>query len=191
MVSAPVRTASTSEDVYRFDADPAASSTQSTVELVVELSQLEYAVRACQSHRARGAVAWADVDLGSLMKRKHAVHGALRSRGLNFPEVSFDRPPISEVGIEIAQNGATPHEFSGPGEVDAQARVEELQRALTTRTIIGNAVGILMERQKISADDAFDMLRAASNVTNRKLHDIAADLCETGGLPQGGPRGMV
>ena len=44
---------------------------------------------------------------------------------------------------------------------------------------------------KPSAASAFDMLRAASNVTNRKLRDIAADLCENGGLSQGGPRGMV
>ncbi len=51
-----------------------------------------------------------------------------------------------------------------------------LREALETRTVIGQAQGILMARQGIGADDAFDILRRASQRTNRKLRDIAAEL---------------
>lgn len=51
-----------------------------------------------------------------------------------------------------------------------------LQRALETRTVIGQAQGVLMARQNITAQEAFDILRRASQRTNRKLRDIAADI---------------
>lgn len=51
-----------------------------------------------------------------------------------------------------------------------------LRRALETRTIIGQAQGVLMARQGITAEDAFDILRRASQRTNRKLRDIATDI---------------
>lgn len=51
-----------------------------------------------------------------------------------------------------------------------------LQEALETRTIIGQAQGMLMVRERISADQAFDILRRASQRTNRKLRDIAGEL---------------
>ena len=51
-----------------------------------------------------------------------------------------------------------------------------LREALETRTVIGQAQGILMARQKIGAEDAFDILRRASQRTNRKLRDIAAEM---------------
>lgn len=53
---------------------------------------------------------------------------------------------------------------------------DTLQQALETRTVIGQAQGILMARQHIDAAAAFDVLRRASQRSNRKLRDIAADL---------------
>jgi GAF domain-containing protein len=53
-----------------------------------------------------------------------------------------------------------------------------LRKALETRTIIGQAQGVLMARQGIEADAAFDILRRASQRTNRKLRDIAAEIVE-------------
>jgi len=47
---------------------------------------------------------------------------------------------------------------------------------LSTRDVIGQAKGILMERQRLSAGDAFDLLRRASQRLNRKLADIAEHL---------------
>lgn len=63
-------------------------------------------------------------------------------------------------------------------------RVEaELRAAIETRDVIGQAKGILMERFKISQDEAFSLLVAASQYTHRKLHDIADELARTGDLP--------
>lgn len=53
-----------------------------------------------------------------------------------------------------------------------------LREALASRDVIGQAKGILMGRQGISADDAFDVLRRASQRLNVKLRDLARDLSE-------------
>ena len=55
-----------------------------------------------------------------------------------------------------------------------------LEVALLTRDIIGQAKGILMERYRITADEAFERLRAASQHKNRKLRDLAEELASTG-----------
>jgi hypothetical protein len=62
-------------------------------------------------------------------------------------------------------------------------REAALHRGLSTRDVIGQAKGILMERQRLSAGDAFDLLRRASQRLNRKLVDVAEHLTETGELP--------
>jgi GAF domain-containing protein len=56
---------------------------------------------------------------------------------------------------------------------------EQLQEALTSRAVIDQAKGILMERTGCDADQAFELLRQASQRMNRKVRDIAADLCRT------------
>ncbi|EFL28276.1 antar domain protein [Streptomyces himastatinicus ATCC 53653] len=59
---------------------------------------------------------------------------------------------------------------------------DQLQQALSTRHTIGEAMGILMERLKISEDDAFSVLRRVSQERNIKLRDIARQVCESGGI---------
>lgn len=63
--------------------------------------------------------------------------------------------------------------------VDARA-AGNLTEALRTRTVIGQAQGLLMERERITADQAFDVLRKASQQMNIKLREVAATLVETG-----------
>lgn len=63
-------------------------------------------------------------------------------------------------------------------------REAALHRALSTREVIGQAKGILMERQRLSAGDAFDLLRRASQRLNRRLVDVAEHLSETGEMPE-------
>jgi transcriptional regulator with GAF, ATPase, and Fis domain len=69
--------------------------------------------------------------------------------------------------------------------VAAASHSEHLRTALASRDAIGQAKGILMERYKITADQAFDLLIAASQQTHRKLKDIASDLAATGELTVG------
>ena len=62
-------------------------------------------------------------------------------------------------------------------------RTEHLQRAIANRDVIGQAKGILMERHRITADEAFAVLTRASQTSNRKLADVAEELTATGALP--------
>lgn len=57
---------------------------------------------------------------------------------------------------------------------------EQLRTAISSRDVIGQAKGILMERHKVSADEAFQLLVLASQATNSKLADLALDLARTG-----------
>lgn len=61
--------------------------------------------------------------------------------------------------------------------------VANLETALQSSRQIGTAMGILMARQLITSDQAFAQLSAASQLLNRKLRDIAADVERTGQLP--------
>ncbi len=64
-----------------------------------------------------------------------------------------------------------------------EKRSDNLQEALRTREVIGQAQGILMERERITADQAFDVLRRASQGMNVKLRVVAEKLVETGEPP--------
>ena len=57
-----------------------------------------------------------------------------------------------------------------------------MRLALANRDIIGQAKGILMERHRITADEAFALLSERSQRANRKLKDVARQLAETGTL---------
>lgn len=60
---------------------------------------------------------------------------------------------------------------------------ESLQNALDTRTTIGQAQGVLMERFGVDADRAFAILRRYSQDGNVKLTDVARHLIGTLTLP--------
>lgn len=62
-------------------------------------------------------------------------------------------------------------------------RATNLQAALQSREVIGQAQGILMERERITPAQAFDILRRASQHLNIKLRDVAQALVDTGERP--------
>jgi hypothetical protein len=62
----------------------------------------------------------------------------------------------------------------------AAAHAEQLQRALVSNRQIGMAMGILMERHKLTHEQAFDRLRDLSQRSNVKLHDVAEQIIYTG-----------
>ncbi len=53
---------------------------------------------------------------------------------------------------------------------------EQLEQALSSRSVIDQAIGIIMGQQRCDAPTAFAVLRAASQSRNRKIRDIATDL---------------
>lgn len=58
-----------------------------------------------------------------------------------------------------------------------------LHSALESRDVIGQAKGVLMERQRLSGEQAFDHLRQMSNHHNVKLREIAHQITESGEIP--------
>lgn len=66
----------------------------------------------------------------------------------------------------------------------AQAKIANLEIALQSSRVIGMAVGIVMERCKLTPDEAFDLLVSVSQHEHRKLREIADDLVLTGAIPR-------
>jgi GAF domain-containing protein len=64
----------------------------------------------------------------------------------------------------------------------ARDMADNLQIALQSRATIDQAKGVLMERYRLTADQAFPLLTRASMGANRKLRDIADHLVQTGEL---------
>ncbi len=67
--------------------------------------------------------------------------------------------------------------------VAAQREIGERGVAMESRTMIGQAKGILMERLDIDADQAFAYLRRLSQCENRTLITICNEIVETRQLP--------
>ena len=59
-------------------------------------------------------------------------------------------------------------------------QLAQLQQAVASNRVIGTAIGILMAVRRISEAEAFDLLRVASQHSNRKLREIAEDVVRLG-----------
>jgi len=79
-------------------------------------------------------------------------------------------PQTREVGLVFAAHSSVAW--------NAARRDEQFKKALTSRDVIGQAKGMLMERYGVNAIQAFDLLRKLSQDSNTPLIQIAADLVE-------------
>ena len=89
------------------------------------------------------------------------------------------RDAAREVGLILAAHASVAARAAGE-RTNFRDREKNLQQALDSRDVIGQAKGILMERLKVTPEDAFDILRRASQHLNVKLRDIAHTLTQTG-----------
>ena len=91
---------------------------------------------------------------------------------------AFDSPAAMSAGTEVAEAVAV-----AVVNADAHARVVDqahnMRLALESRAVIEQAKGVLMAQRGVEADEAFDMLRDASQRYNRKLRDIATGIVES------------
>jgi hypothetical protein len=78
-------------------------------------------------------------------------------------------------------------QFAGPAAVSvynaqllatARHRAEQLQRALASRPLIDQAIGILRSRSGVSEEEAFGRLTRISQKENVKLHIVAEQMVE-------------
>jgi len=63
--------------------------------------------------------------------------------------------------------------------IAASRDIEQRSAAMATRTVIGQAQGVLMERYSLQPEQAFAYLRRVSQHQNRKLAEVAAELVRT------------
>ncbi|HEX2578337.1 MAG TPA: GAF and ANTAR domain-containing protein [Aquihabitans sp.] len=63
-------------------------------------------------------------------------------------------------------------------------REHDLEAKADTRDLIGRAKGILMAREHVTDERAFDLLRQASQRLNVKVVDIADEVTHTGTIPE-------
>lgn len=103
-----------------------------------------------------------DRHVGALNIYSHKDHG-------------FDAESLEDARYYAAQAAVA---------VAAMQEIETLRVAVESRTVIGQAQGILMERFGFGARDAFSVLARTSQHLNRKLASIAEDLVETRRLPE-------
>jgi GAF domain-containing protein len=64
----------------------------------------------------------------------------------------------------------------------ARMEVAQLRDALERSREIGRAIGIVMSRHNLTREQAFNVLRMVSQDSNRKLHDVAVDVVDTGSI---------
>jgi hypothetical protein len=86
---------------------------------------------------------------------------------------------------EAVQFGAVfaAHASTAVALYNAEERAGNLEIALASNRQIGIAIGILMAYHRVRQEDAFALLRAASQSLHIKLKDVARDVIETGALP--------
>jgi len=64
----------------------------------------------------------------------------------------------------------------------ADTKASQLEHALEHSRDIGAAVGVLMALRRVTQQEAFELLRRASQDQNRKLYNLALDVIDTGDL---------
>jgi GAF domain-containing protein len=117
----------------------------------------------------------ADIGVASMLCLQLFVEGDnLGALNLFSDQTGAFTDESEQVGLLLASHASV---------AVAQAqKIEHTNIALVNRDVIGQAKGILMERFKITADQAFGLLVTVSQDTNRKVHHVAEDLTRTGTL---------
>ncbi len=112
--------------------------------------------------------------LGTPLEVRGRVLGALNLYGKNLEAfVDEDVEIAALLATHAAVVLANTQAFD-----NSNKETEHLAKALDSRGIIERAKGILMEREKCSADEAFQMLVRASQSLNRKLREVAEEVAE-------------
>jgi GAF domain-containing protein len=98
---------------------------------------------------------------------------------------SLEANHFSDADLELAETvasyAATPL-VNAIEYTDALDLAAHLREAMKSRATIEQAKGILMERHKLTAETAFDLLVKVSQEQNRKLRELADDLVSTGSI---------
>ena len=114
-----------------------------------------------------------------LSQRLHLMNQDGVVAGLNIYSDTLDAFDRAAVGLALI---LATHGGMVLSERLASHRAENLTKALQSNREIGVAMGVLMNLNQLTRQEAFDVLRVASQNSNRKLADIAVEVADTGAL---------
>ncbi len=123
---------------------------------------------------------WRPEVLESGVRSMLCVQLRLDDRGLGALNLYSTRPEAFDDGDRAAARYLASH---GAILMSAARERDTLQQALESRTTIGQAEGLLMERFGIDAETAFTVLVRYSQSTQTKLSTVAEDLVRRRILP--------
>ena len=89
--------------------------------------------------------------------------------------VLFDQAFVDAVNVFAVQAATT---------LSLVMQAAQLQDAIGSRHLIGQAQGILMQQRGINADEAYQLMKARSQNCNIKVHTIAMSVVDIGRMPQ-------
>jgi hypothetical protein len=122
----------------------------------------------------------AEVGINSVLsQRLHLQDQRGVVAGLNLYSDAHDAFDRAAVGVALI---LATHGGLALSQSLASHRAGNLSRALQSNREIGVAMGILMHVHRFTREEAFDVLRVASQNSNRKLAAIAAEVADTGTL---------
>jgi GAF domain-containing protein len=115
----------------------------------------------------------AERGIGSMLcLQLFVLHNTLGSLDLIAYEKSAFTDESEHMGLLLASHAAVA--------VASAQKLDHSAIALANRDVIGQAKGILMERFKLTAEQAFEVLAKVSQDTNRKVYAVAEELTLTG-----------
>jgi AmiR/NasT family two-component response regulator len=121
----------------------------------------------------------AELGLHSMLSYRMNLESSGVIAGLNIyadKVGAFDEHDLAE-GLLL-----TTHAAQAVSAAHLLDQTSNLQRALVSNRDIATAVGVLMGQHKLTREQAFDLLRIASQNANRKLHEVALDVIDTGAV---------
>ena len=171
--SAPVR--AVDEAQYERAQGPCVEAIRSGHEVVISLPVEHWPQFSEQAVQAGMASVW------SLpLRARDRTSGALnlyskRAGPWDGPAATVARGLAAQAAVVLANAASL---------ASSELANHHLEQALESRDLIGQAKGIIMAREGVSADDAFDILRRASQRNGGKLRDIAVEVVAQLGKPR-------
>ncbi|MGQ1796112.1 ANTAR domain-containing protein [Kocuria oceani] len=129
-------------------------------------------------------------EYGARVARELGVRSALAYRLILVPDPDLiaalnlysDVPDAFDAQTEWAGTMLATHAAWAVSTALAQERAENLEVALRSNREIGTAIGVLMTQHKLTRRQAHELLRLASQDSNRKMAEIATEVVDTGQL---------
>ena len=166
------------ETQYRVGAGPCLQSMDSGRVVAMEDSRTE---RRWAAYLERAVETGLRCSLSLPLTIGDDTFGAMNVYGFEEPHL-FGPPQQRQLELFAAQAAGTLRVATR--QVKDATLLAQMEQSLRSRTVIDQALGIIMGQQRCTAAVAFELLRRESPNSRRRLRDIAADLVtRTTGAP--------